>query len=236
MRRCSTRWVSNAASSCRRACYGEDNRRTIDAVRALGIERARGVVMVGADIAEAELAAIARRRYPCDALHHDGEGRPTLDQLPEVAARVAAVRLGPSRCTSRPPHGPTCCRSSRSCRCPLVFESHGRHDGRYAYDDPVFKRIVALLESGRCWTKLTGYRASLAGPPPYADVAPLARYSSRARRIAACGAATGRTRTSKATCPTTAICSISSARGSTTRPRSANPRRQSRRRSYGFTA
>ena len=42
-------------------------------------------------------------------------------------------------------------------------------------NDPVFKRIIALLESGRCWTKLTGYRPSVAGPP-YADVAPLARY------------------------------------------------------------
>src|SRR4029453_6874380 len=37
------------------SCYGEDNRRTIDAVQELGVQRARGVVMVGAHVAETEL-------------------------------------------------------------------------------------------------------------------------------------------------------------------------------------
>ena len=47
-------------------------------------------------------------------------------------------------------------------------------------DDPDLRGILALLESGRCWVKLCGYRASVAGPP-YADVEPLAkRFISRA--------------------------------------------------------
>src|SRR4030095_8160305 len=39
-------------------CYGEDNRRTFEAVQELGVHRARGVVMVGADVAESELQSM----------------------------------------------------------------------------------------------------------------------------------------------------------------------------------
>jgi predicted TIM-barrel fold metal-dependent hydrolase len=41
-------------------------------------------------------------------------------------------------------------------------------------DHPNLKKILQLLERGRSWVKLTGYRNSVEGPP-YADVAPLAR-------------------------------------------------------------
>jgi predicted TIM-barrel fold metal-dependent hydrolase len=37
-----------------------------------------------------------------------------------------------------------------------------------------FQAILKLLDTGRCWVKLCGYRNSVAGHP-YADVAPLAR-------------------------------------------------------------
>ena len=57
---------------------------------------------------------------------------------------------------------------------PVVFDHMGGMMAGTPIDDPVFRRILALLESGRCWTKLTGYRPSLAGPP-YSDVMPLAR-------------------------------------------------------------
>jgi len=57
---------------------------------------------------------------------------------------------------------------------PVVFDHMGGMMADTPHDDPVFRRILALLEGGRCWTKLTGYRPSIAGPP-YADVAPLAR-------------------------------------------------------------
>ncbi len=40
-------------------------------------------------------------------------------------------------------------------------------------EHPGFRSLLRLLEGGRAWVKLSGYRAS-AGPP-YADVAPMAR-------------------------------------------------------------
>jgi predicted TIM-barrel fold metal-dependent hydrolase len=41
-------------------------------------------------------------------------------------------------------------------------------------DDPALTAVMKLLETGRFWVKLCGYRVSLSGYP-YADVAPVAR-------------------------------------------------------------
>jgi predicted TIM-barrel fold metal-dependent hydrolase len=157
------------------SCYGEDNRRTIAAVRELGPERARGVVMVGAEIAESELAAMHDAGIRATRFITTAKGGPTLDQLPEVAAKVApfgwAVEMYIPTSV-----WPDVLPVVEKLKVPVVFDHMGGMMADTPRDDPVFRRIVALLESGRCWTKLTGYRPSVAGPPSYADVAPLARY------------------------------------------------------------
>jgi predicted TIM-barrel fold metal-dependent hydrolase len=56
-----------------------------------------------------------------------------------------------------------------------VFDHMGGVMANTPNDDPILRRILRLLQSGRCWTKLTGYRPSVAGPP-YTDVMPLARH------------------------------------------------------------
>jgi predicted TIM-barrel fold metal-dependent hydrolase len=156
------------------SCYGEDNRRTIDAVQELGVHRARGVVMVGAGIGERELAAMHDKGVRATRFITTAKGGPTLDQLGEVAARVApfgwAIEMYIPT-SAWPEVLPVVEKLS----VPVVFDHIGGMMATTPHDDPVFRRIVALLEGGRCWTKLTGYRPSVAGPP-YADVAPLARY------------------------------------------------------------
>jgi len=156
------------------SCYGEDNRRTIDAVNELGVHRARGVVMVGASITESALQAMHDAGIRATRFITTAKGGPTLDQLNDVAARVApfgwAIEM----------YIPTSAWLDvlpivEKLAVPVVFDHMGGMMANTRHDDPVFRRIVALLESGRCWTKLTGYRPSVAGPP-YADVAPLARY------------------------------------------------------------
>jgi predicted TIM-barrel fold metal-dependent hydrolase len=156
------------------SCYGEDNRRTIDAVRELGPHRARGVVMVGANVAEEELQAMHDAGVRATRFITTAKGGPTLDQLSDVAARVApfgwAIEMYIPG-SAWPEVLPVVERLP----VPVVFDHMGGMMANTRRDDPVFKRITALLESGRCWTKLTGYRPSVAGPP-YADVAPLARH------------------------------------------------------------
>jgi predicted TIM-barrel fold metal-dependent hydrolase len=156
------------------SCYGEDNRRTIDAVQELGTHRARGVVMVGASIGERELLSMHDKGIRATRFITTAKGGPTLDQLSEVAARVAPLGWAIEMyipTTAWPQVLPVV----EKLPVPVVFDHMGGMMAGTPHDDRVFRRILALLESGRCWTKLTGYRPSVAGPP-YADVAPLARY------------------------------------------------------------
>ena len=155
------------------SCYGEDNRRTIAAVRELGVHRTRGVVMVGASITERELQAMHDAGIRATRFITTAKGGPTLDQLKDVAARVApfgwAVEMYiPINAW------PDVLPIVEKLPVPVVFDHMGAMMAGTPHDDPVFRRIMTLLEGGRCWTKLTGYRPSVAGPP-YDDVAPLAR-------------------------------------------------------------
>jgi predicted TIM-barrel fold metal-dependent hydrolase len=155
------------------SCYGEDNRRTIDAVQELGVHRARGVVMVGAGIGERELAAMHEKGVRATRFITTAKGGPTLDQLADVAARVAPFGWAIEMYIPTSAW-PEVLPVVEKLPVPVVFDHIGGMMADTPKDDAVFRRIVALLEGGRCWTKLTGYRPSVAGPP-YADVAPLAR-------------------------------------------------------------
>jgi predicted TIM-barrel fold metal-dependent hydrolase len=155
------------------SCYGEDNRRTVDAVVELGLHRARGVVMVGADVGESELQSMHERGIRATRFITTAKGGPTLDQLADVAARVAPFGW-PIEMYVPTSVWPQILPIVEKLPVPVVFDHMGGMMASTPPDDPIFRRILALLESGRCWTKLTGYRPSVAGPP-YADVAPLAR-------------------------------------------------------------
>jgi len=156
------------------SCYGEDNRRTIDAVKELGLHRARGVVMVGAGIAKSELQAMHDAGVRATRFITTAKGGPTLDQLNDVAARVAPFGWAIEMYIPTSAW-PDVLPVVEKLPVPVVFDHMAGMMANTLHGDPVFKRIMALLESGRCWTKLTGYRPSVAGPP-YDDVGPLARY------------------------------------------------------------
>lgn len=155
------------------SCYGEDNRRTIDAVRELGVHRARGVVMVSPGIAEAELQAMHDAGIRATRFITTARGGPGLEQLAAVAARVAPFGW-PIEMYIPVAEWPHVLPIVEKLPVPVVFDHLGGMMANTPPNDPVFRRILALLESGRCWTKLTGYRPSVTGYP-YADVAPLAR-------------------------------------------------------------
>jgi predicted TIM-barrel fold metal-dependent hydrolase len=156
------------------SCYGEDNRRAIDAVKELGVHRARGVVMVGAGVTEDELAVMHEAGIRATRFITTARGGPGLEQLPEVAARVAPFGWAIEMYV--PTHvWPEVLPVVEKLPVPVVFDHMGGMMANTPFDDPILQRIVRLLESGRCWTKLTGYRPSLAGPP-YADVGRLARH------------------------------------------------------------
>jgi len=156
------------------SCYGEDNRRAVAAVKELGVQRARGVAMVGASITGAELQALDDAGIRATRFITTARGGPSLEQLPEVAAKVAPFgwhieMYVPSAVW------PDILPVVERLPVPVVFDHMGGMMADTPFDDPIFRRILRLLEGGRCWTKLTGYRPSVAGPP-YADVARLAQH------------------------------------------------------------
>lgn len=151
---------------------GTDNAVTLDAVEAIGLDRARAVVVVDDGIGTAQLKTMSARgarglRFNAVS----GNGTP-LDQLPRLADRLAPLGwhlqlyahaeqlLELEPVVTRLP-------------VPVVIDHMGgvqASDG--GANSPGFKALLRLLERG-AWAKLCGYRSS-AGYP-YEDVAPMAR-------------------------------------------------------------
>ena len=152
--------------------YGTDNAVTLDAVEAMGRDRARAVVVVDDAVEPAALRAMhgrGARGVRFNAV--SGNGTP-LEQLEALVGKIAplgwhlqlyahaAEILALEEVLARLP-------------VPVVIDHMGGIGARDGgADSPAFAALIRLLEGG-AWAKLCGYRAS-AGHP-YADVAPMAR-------------------------------------------------------------
>jgi len=162
------------------SAYGFDNRCTLEGVAALGLDRARGVAVVDEAVSEAELerltaAGIRGARF----LMMPGGALP-WEALDAVASRVQAAgwhvqlqldgRLLPER-------------EARIRAWPgrVVIDHVGKFLEPVPVDHPAFRRLLALLETGRVWVKLSApYEVSKSGAPHYGDVGRLARALVRA--------------------------------------------------------
>ena len=149
--------------------YGTDNAVSLDAVAALGADRARAVVVVDDSFDLAALRAMGARgacgvRFnavsgngtPLEQLEALGEKLATLGwhlQLYAHAAEMVALEAVLARLP-----------------CPVVIDHMGGvKAAEGGIGSPGFKAMIRLLEKG-AWAKLCGYRSSAAGAP-YADVA-----------------------------------------------------------------
>lgn len=155
------------------SCYGEDNRRTVAAVAELGQHRARGVAMVNENVTDAQLRALHDGGIRATRFITTAKGGPSLEHLPGVARKVAPYGWHIEMYVP-PTVWPNVLPVVAALPVPVVFDHMGGMMANTPIDDPILRRILELLETGRCWTKLTGYRPSITGFP-YADVAPLAK-------------------------------------------------------------
>ncbi len=154
------------------SCYGTDNTRTVAAVQTLGVERARGVAMVGPDVSLATLRALDAAGIRATRFITTATGGPGLEALPEVARRVAEVGWHIEMYVP-PAVWPDLLPVIDGLPVSVVFDHMAAMQAGVREDAPVFANILRKLESGKHWVKLCGYRASVAGYP-YADVAPIA--------------------------------------------------------------
>jgi len=151
--------------------YGTDNAVTLDAVAQFGPEHARAVVVIDDSVDAAGLRALhaaGARGVRFNA--HTGNGTP-IEQLGTLARRIAdlgwhiqvyskgaaMLELAP-RLAALP--------------VPVVLDHMAGAPAAEGPDGPVVQAALRLLDTGRAWVKLSGYRSSAA---PWTDLAPLAR-------------------------------------------------------------
>jgi D-galactarolactone isomerase len=154
--------------------YGFDNRCTLDAVKRLG-DDARGVVVVDGRVADDELQRLTESGVRGVRFFMFPGGLLPWDALGKMAARVHAFgwhvnlqfdgRQLPQRIDQ-----------IRSLPGKIVIDHVGKFIEPVPPGDPVFKMLLELVESGRCWVKLAApYETSSVGPPLYSDIGELAK-------------------------------------------------------------
>jgi predicted TIM-barrel fold metal-dependent hydrolase len=151
--------------------YGVDNSCQRDAVRALE-EHARGVAVIDDTIDDAQLDALCGAGFVGARLNMMRAG--SLDDLERVAARVQPLgwHLQLHLSAQWLPEI-----AARLLKLPVdfVIDHFGRIDARLGVDQPPFQTLLRLVDSGRCWVKLSApYLADRDGAP-YRRVAPFAR-------------------------------------------------------------
>ncbi len=149
--------------------YGTDNRVTLDAVRRFGPARARAVAVIDDSFDDAALRAL--RAGGVRGVRFNlvsGNGTPEA-QLQELARRIAPlgwhvqVYAEGEKLAELAP---------LLARLPVevVIDHVGGVRAALGTAHPQFQALLRLLDSGRAWVKLCGYRASSAGHP-WDDVA-----------------------------------------------------------------
>ena len=158
--------------------YQNDNRVTLDAIRAIGAG-ARGVGVVKPGVTDAEIERLAQGGIVAQRIFHLPNGAVPLAQMDEVMARVhpfgwhANIQLDGREL----PHY-----EAQIARLPgkFVFDHTGKYLEPVAPDHASFKALLRLVDTGRCWVKLSApYETSRTGEPGYEDVARLARALAR---------------------------------------------------------
>lgn len=158
--------------------YGNDNRATLDAVAALGLDRARAVVVVDPDTPDAELERLTKAGARGVRIMCLG-GYLQWDVMDKVIARVAAFGWHPIVQFDGREFVEREAQLARI-KGDYVIDHTGKFLEPVRTDTPAFKTLLRLVERGNCYVKLSApYETSKSGPPHYSDVGVLAKALAR---------------------------------------------------------
>ena len=154
--------------------YGLDNRCQLEAAAAFG-DNARCVIVADTTVTDDEMARFDRRGVRGVRFFMLPGGAVSWGILPEMAARAADfgwhVQLQMNGRDLPEKAG-----TLKKLPGKLVVDHIGRFMDPVTADDKAFKVLLELVETGRCWVKLSApYESSLSGPPRWKDVRTLAR-------------------------------------------------------------
>lgn len=155
--------------------YGTDNSCHFDAMQQMGTDRARGVAVISPEIEARELRRLHDGGFRGARFNvvHTGGSTP-LHRLDALGRRVAEVGWH-VQLYLRGEILPTIADKLLALPGDFVIDHTGHMDYRKGIDQKPFVLLRRLLESGKCWVKLSGaYRFDLSGPP-YPNAVPFAR-------------------------------------------------------------
>lgn len=161
------------------SAYGTDNTCVLDAIARMA-PNGRGIAVIDPSAPEAEIARLHAAGIRGVRFHDMVAGCLHFDVLEPVAARIQShgwhvqVQLAGDGLVDLAP---------RLAALPVdvVIDHMGRIPIDGGTDRAAFKSLLRLLDTGRCWVKLSApYHVSRAGPPDYRDCAARARALVRA--------------------------------------------------------
>jgi D-galactarolactone isomerase len=136
---------------------------------------ARGVAVIDAESADAELDALSQAGVVGARIMDLPGGAVGLDALEAVDARafsrgwMLAVQFDGSDILTHEPR-------LAKLKSRWVLDHHGKFFAGVTPDSPQVAALKRLIDNGRCWFKFTGaYESSKSGGPDYADIAAVAR-------------------------------------------------------------
>ena len=154
--------------------YQFDNTVTLDAIKAFG-PAARGIGVVRPDVPEAEIERLSKGGIVGQRIFQLQWGAVGFDRMHEVMARVhpfgwlANVQLDGREL-------PAWEGEIRKLPGRFVIDHTGKFLEPVKENSAPFKALLNLLDTGRCWVKLSApYETSKTGAPAYEDVSKLAR-------------------------------------------------------------
>jgi predicted TIM-barrel fold metal-dependent hydrolase len=153
--------------------YGHDHACTLDSVAALGRERARAVAVIDERFTAAALRELSDGGVCAARINAVTRNGLSLDRI-EPVARLIAPYGWHLQLYAEPENLATLEPVVRQLPVPVVIDHMGKVPTDEGTGSPAFQALLRLLDSGKCWVKLCGYRSSSKGPP-YSDLLPHAR-------------------------------------------------------------
>ncbi|WP_084462556.1 amidohydrolase family protein [Oceanibaculum pacificum] len=177
------RWGTERVVVVQPSAYAFDNRCTMDAMAELaaelGPDAARGVVVVGDSVTDAELEAYTKAGVRGLRYFMLAGGVLPWETLPRMAARVHEfgwhIQLQFDGAEMRD-HVETI----KALPGTVVIDHNGKYLDPVSPSDARFKAFLDLLETGRVWNKLSGPYETSKQSFPYGDVGAMARALVRA--------------------------------------------------------
>lgn len=159
--------------------YGTDNKATLDGIRQLGPERARGVAVIGQDTSKSDLDAMAaagirgvRANLETGGVTDPVAAKGILDRvLQQIEGRGWHLQIYASL-----PLVTAMRADLAKVPVPLVFDHFAGAEAERGIGQPGFGAVLDLVRDGRAYVKISGaYRASRSGAPDYPKAASFAK-------------------------------------------------------------